>query len=173
MNSLIQYCPVCGKKQFHPRDEKSWQCGACGFLFYRNPATAVAAIIECHGELLFAVRGRDPQAGKLDLPGGFVDLDESAEQALQRELGEELGLQPVAANYMASFPNTYPYAGVDYRTVDLVYRIELARRPELQAADDIVATRWIAMDAIPFEQVAFKSTRNALRHYIAAAFHRQ
>jgi len=90
---------------------------------------------------------------------------------LQRELVEELGLQDVAAQYMASFPNTYPYAGVDYQTVDLIYVVELSERPDLQAADDVVAIRWVAIDAIPFEEIAFDSIRNALRYYTTSDFH--
>jgi ADP-ribose pyrophosphatase YjhB (NUDIX family) len=174
LNSPFQYCPACGDKRFGRRHDSSWQCGACDFLLYRSPAAAVAAIIEHRGDILFTVRAKDPQAGKLDLPGGFVDNHETAEQALQRELGEELGLWEMpAARYLASFPNTYPYAGVDYQTLDLIYLIKLAERPALQADDDIVAIHWIATEEIPFEQVAFKSIRNALRYYVASDFQQQ
>lgn len=172
MNNRFQYCPICGKKQFVRRNEKSWQCGACAFLLYQNPGAAVAAIIAYEGDILFAVRAHDPQAGKLDLPGGFVDNDETAEQALRRELDEELGLQRIQARYMASFPNTYPYAGVDYRTLDLIYVIELSERPEMRAADDVAAIRWIPAEAIPYEQIAFESARDALRYYTASVFQR-
>jgi len=171
LNNPLPFCPACGRRQFGRRCEKSWQCGACGFLLYLNPGAAVAAIIKYQRDILFAVRAHDPQAGKLDLPGGFVDNHETAEQALQRELVEELGLQDVAAQYMASFPNTYPYAGVDYQTVDLIYVVELSERPDLQAADDVVAIRWVAIDAIPFEEIAFDSIRNALRYYTTSDFH--
>jgi ADP-ribose pyrophosphatase YjhB (NUDIX family) len=138
-----------------------------------NPGAAVAAIITYQGDILFGVRAHDPQVGKLDLPGGFVDNHETGEQALRRELHEELGLKDVSARYMASFPNTYHYAGVDYQTLDLIYVIELGERPSLQAADDILAIRWIAVEDIPFEQIAFDSARNALRYYTSSVFQRQ
>ncbi len=138
-----------------------------------NPGAAVAAIIEHRGDILFAVRAHDPQAGMLDLPGGFVDNDETAEQALWRELEEELGLKDVPARYLASFPNSYPYGGVDYRTLDLIYLIELAEKPPLRADDDIVAIRWIPADSIPYEQIAFSSVRDALRYYTASVRQRQ
>jgi len=174
LNNPFHYCPACGEKRFGRRNDISWQCGACDFLLYRNPAAAVAAIIEHQGDILFVIRAKDPQAGKLDLPGGFVDNHETAEQALQRELGEELGLRNIpAARYLASFPNTYPYAGVDYQTLDLIYLIKLAERPVLQADDEIMAVRWIATEEIPFEQVAFKSICEALRYYKSSDFQRQ
>jgi len=169
----LRYCPACGGASFDVHSEKSRQCAGCGFLLYLNPGAAVAAIIEHAGEILFAVRAHDPAAGLLDLPGGFVDNQETAEQALWRELHEELGLEPVAATYMASFPNTYPYGGVDYQTLDLIYRVALQERPRVQAADDIVAVRWIAVDDIPYEQIAFASVRRALRHYCSVAARRE
>lgn len=117
-----------------------------------------------HGtEILFAVRAGAPQAGKLDLPGGFVDNDESGEASLLRELDEELGLTGIDPRYMASFPNTYPYAGVVYKTLDLIYLVELDEKPELRPADDVAGIRWISADAIPFEELAFESVRRALR----------
>jgi ADP-ribose pyrophosphatase YjhB (NUDIX family) len=125
----------------------------------------VAAIIVHQGEVLFAVRAREPQAGKLDLPGGFVDNDETAEEALSRELAEELGLQGVRARYMASFPNTYPYAGIEYKTVDLIYLVALDERPSLRSGDDVAGMRWIHVADIPFEQLAFDSVRRALKYF--------
>ena len=165
MKRSLQFCPVCGQDGFKSTSEKSWRCAGCGFVFYQNTAAAVAAIIVCAGEILFAVRAREPQAGKLDLPGGFVDNDEAAEKALARELQEELGLESIVPRYMASFPNTYPYGGVDYKTVDLIYVIELPEPPSLDPADDVAGVRWVNAAAVPFEQVAFDSIRKAIRHF--------
>lgn len=147
--------------------DKSWRCSHCDFLWYQNTAAAAAAIVVHGGEILFAVRAGAPQAGKLDLPGGFVDNDESGEASLLRELDEELGLTGVDPRFMASFPNTYPYAGVEYKTLDLVYLVELDEKPALQPADDVAAIRWISVDAIPFAELAFDSVHRALRCFLA------
>ena len=127
-----------------------------------NPSAATAAIIEHAGEILFVVRAKEPAAGMLDLPGGFVDAGESVEEALARELEEELGLKNVQAQYMGSFPNVYPYAGVTYRTIDLIYTARLETRPDLNAADDVLEIVWIDCNNIPFDRIAFASTRNAI-----------
>jgi mutator protein MutT len=161
----IRFCPDCGEQTFRPESGKSWRCASCDFVLYQNTAAAVAAIILHQGEVLFVVRAHEPQAGKLDLPGGFVDNDETAEEALSRELAEELGLQVVGASYMASFPNTYPYAGIEYKTVDFIYLVALDERPPLRPADDVAGVRWIDAVDIPFEQVAFDSVRRALKYF--------
>ena len=147
--------------------DKSWCCDSCNFVFYQNTAAAVAAIVVCAGEVLLVVRAHEPRAGKLDLPGGFVDNDETAEQALARELDEELGLKHVRPRYMVSFPNTYPFGGIDYKTVDLIYVVELDARPPLQAADDVAEIRWIPAASIRPEDLAFGSIRNALDYFRA------
>jgi ADP-ribose pyrophosphatase YjhB (NUDIX family) len=162
----IRFCPHCGEQAFDPVSERSWRCSSCDFLWYQNTAAAVSAIIVYAGQILFAVRAREPQAGMLDLPGGFVDNGESGEASLLRELDEELGLTGVGLRYLASFPNTYPYAGVEYRTLDLIYLVELDARPELQPADDVAAVRWLSADAVPYEDIAFASVRAALRYYL-------
>ncbi len=163
----ISYCPHCGEHSLQSDSSKSWRCARCDFLWYQNTAAAVAAIIVQADEILFAVRAGAPQAGKLDLPGGFVDNDESAEESLLRELDEELGLKNVQPKYLCSFPNTYPFAGIEYKTLDLIYWIELRQRPRLQAADDVAAIRWLHPDAVPMEAVAFDSVRRALGYFRA------
>ncbi len=167
MTRSIRFCPHCGEPSLQPVSDKSWRCASCEFLWYQNTAAAVAAIIVQADDVLLAVRAGAPQAGKLDLPGGFVDNDESAEQSLLRELDEELGLRGVEPHYLCSFPNTYPYAGIDYKTLDLIYWIELPRRPHLRAADDVAAVRWLPVDAVPLEEVAFDSVRRALGYFRA------
>jgi NAD+ diphosphatase len=169
MKRSIRYCPGCGKDSFRSASEKSWRCAECDFVLYQNTAAAVAAIIVHDGHILFAVRAGEPSAGKLDLPGGFVDNDETAEHALARELDEELGLRDFDARYMASFPNTYPYAGIDYKTADFIYIVELLERPALRPADDVSGLRWLPLAEVPMDEVAFDSIRNALRHFRASA----
>jgi len=69
--------------------------------------------------MVVLVRGREPGKGGWDLPGGFVDPGETAEEALQREVREEVGLEVAATRYLGSWPNTYEYGGIRYRTLDL------------------------------------------------------
>ncbi len=87
---LLKFCPSCGEDTLQQHCMKSLQCAICQCTLFLNTAAGVGAIITCGEELLLAIRGREPCAGKLDIPGGFVDYGETAEQALARELREEL-----------------------------------------------------------------------------------
>ena len=74
------------------------------FIYYFNPSSAVACFIRnSRGELLLVRRAKEPAKGRLDLPGGFVDMHESAEEAAQREVKEEqASTSPVAAIFFPS-----------------------------------------------------------------------
>lgn len=157
---------MCGSSGFQSDNTQSSTCSGCGFVFYINAAAAVSAIIECGECILLVTRARQPQKGKLDLPGGFVDHGETAEQALLRELHEELALPETQSQYLFSYPNHYPYKGFTYRTLDLFYLLSLETRPDLISADDISGYQWINSGNIPFENIAFESVTKALQQYL-------
>ena len=93
MEQIFTYCPHCGSKDIEFPNLVRFLCHQCGFVYYHNIAAAVAVIFRREREILFAVRNIDPDKGKLDLPGGFIDPDENAEAAACREVNEELGLE--------------------------------------------------------------------------------
>lgn len=131
------YCPVCGSKEFTELNEKAKQCNACRFIYYFNPSAAVACFIRNpKGELLFVRRAKEPAKGTLDLAGGFVDMDETAEDAVRREVKEETGLDVTEIHYLFSIPNIYPYAGFEVHTVDLFYECTVADFNPAKAEDD-------------------------------------
>lgn len=89
----FQFCPVCGSNHFEINNIKSKKCKDCGFSYYLNPSSAtVALILNSKEELLAVRRKKDPAKGALDLPGGFVDMDETGEEGMAREVKEETGL---------------------------------------------------------------------------------
>lgn len=165
--SPIRYCPQCASLALSWPSAKHFRCNDCGFLLYLNVAAAVAAIIECQGKILFGVRKNEPQRGMLDLPGGFVDPGESVEQALRRELQEELGLALRSADYLFSYPNRYEYCSIIYDTLDIIFLVQLDAMPQIQAADDLAELLWVEREAIMFEQIGFSSLRQAVQRYLA------
>ena len=111
-------------------------------------------------------RARDPKAGMLDLPGGFVEPQETAEQGLLRELKEELGFQfEHHGNYICSSTNQYEYANVVYNTLDLFFHIKLDKKPGLSVGDDVAAYKWMHIDEIPQNKIAFDSIKHAITFY--------
>lgn len=138
------FCPSCGSKHFEPRDEKSKQCATCGFLFYLNASSAtVGLIINDKNELLVATRAKDPAKGTYDLPGGFVDLDETVEVGMRREIKEETNLEVTDLKYLFSIPNHYMYADFQYFTVDMIFRCKVSSFENMQASDDVASLQFI------------------------------
>ena len=91
---VLKYCPKCGSPEFYKAGDRSLKCKDCGFHYFNNSSAAVAALVQNEeGKLMLVKRGVEPHYGKLDLPGGFVDPGETAEDAVRRELSEELGLK--------------------------------------------------------------------------------
>ncbi len=165
--SAALFCPNCGEKAFLPIARKKLTCADCEFQFYRNAASAVAAVILFEDELLLGKRGRNPCKGLLDLPGGFVDPGESLEAALFRELEEELGLHVNKASYVCSGSNRYHYANVEYDTTDAFFEIRFDERPVVKAMDDLEAVVWLKLREIELDQFAFASQQQLLRqHYL-------
>ncbi len=118
---------------------------------------------------MVTLRAAQPGRGSLDLPGGFVDHAETAEQALRRELLEELGLdlEPGALRLLGTYPNIYPYRAMVYRTLDLVYLAEFDEFPLLRPADDVAAARWIPLSEVEPADFAFESIRAALADFLS------
>ena len=91
---LFKYCPKCGSPHFEVNNEKSKRCADCGFVYYFNSSAAtVAFILNDKNELLVCRRGKEPAKGTLDLSGGFIDMHETGEEGVAREVLEETGLQ--------------------------------------------------------------------------------
>jgi mutator protein MutT len=113
-------------------------CGTCSKTFFINAASAVIALIRnSEGKFLFTRRKNDPAAGKLDFPGGFVDIGERSEDAVAREVKEELDLDLTKVTYYTSIPNRYLYGGITYFTLDSVYLCECGDLSGISANDDI------------------------------------
>lgn len=159
------FCPSCGKQNFKPVDSKQYRCGDCDYTFFQNTAGTVGGIIRCGDHILLAVRGRNPSIGMLDLPGGFVDPDESFEAALAREIEEELQLKYDQANYLYSAHNTYLYKNVEYKTVDAIFEIPFEQRPDVTPGDDVSEICWLKPEEIDLNDIAFDSIRWAITRY--------
>jgi len=163
----FQYCPVCGSHAFDIHNEKSKQCRACGFIYYLNPLSATAAfILDSQGRLLVARRGKEPAKGTLDLPGGFVDMYETGEAGILREIREETGLELQAPRYLFSIPNRYRYSGMTIHTLDMFYRAEVDDNAMPQAADDAAELMWMPLDKVNPKDFGLQSISQAVDRFL-------
>lgn len=163
----FEFCPRCARRGQRDLARGAFRCDACGFVYFFNPATAAAAfILNAVGEVLFIRRAKEPAKGKLALPGGFVDAGETAEEAVRREIREEVGLEMDSIAYLDSQPNEYPYKEVAYPVLDLFF-VGRAKAAETAAAlDGVESYCWLRPETVAAEDIAFSSIRNALAAYL-------
>ena len=165
----FHYCPVCGSPRFEVNDFKSKRCCDCGFVYYFNPAGAVVAlIVNERDELLVAIRAEAPAQGTLDLIGGFADCGETAEQAMQREIKEETGMDIDQGDmhYLFSRPNTYLYSGLTVHTMDLFYLCRVSSKCSIKAHDDVASCRWTPLTDIHPELFGLDSIREGVTEFL-------
>ncbi len=164
--NVLKYCPKCGSPEFNFEGERSFLCAGCGFHFFINSSAAVAALIENEkGELLLTIRAFNPNKGMLDLPGGFVDPLESVENALKREISEELNINIEEMYYLASFPNEYPFSGYTVYTTDIAFICKVKDWANLKIQDDISDIKFVTPETIEWEQVCAASIKNIIKTY--------
>ena len=171
---IISFCPKCGASDFTFDSEKAFNCGSCGFRYYINPAPAVAAILQApDGRIVLTRRKFDPGAGKFDLPGGFVDMMEPAENAVRREILEELGVTVTSMKFLASFPNEYAFRGISYFTCDLAFVCETSGLSKMQPSDDVDEAVLVSPYEIDYNSISFPSVISILKTYIETLDHKK
>ncbi|MDR0895844.1 MAG: NUDIX domain-containing protein [Prevotellaceae bacterium] len=161
--TLFRYCPRCGSEHFEVHNEKSKRCAHCGFVYYFSSAAATVAVItNDRRELLVCRRAKDPAKGTLDLPGGFIDMYETGEEGVRREVREETGLEVLSADYLFSLPNIYEYSGFMVHTLDLFFGCTVADARRLEAADDVAAAFFLPLSEIHPEDFGLESVRKGM-----------
>lgn len=138
-------------------------CNDCGFVYYMNASAAVATfIMNDKNELLVCKRAKEPAKGKLDLPGGFVDGNETADEAIKREIAEELNAKVIESKYIFSLPNDYEYSGLTVPTLDMFFVCKLDNYENLQAADDVESIQFIAFDELNIDDFGLNSIKKGI-----------
>jgi ADP-ribose pyrophosphatase YjhB (NUDIX family) len=168
----FRFCPVCGQP-LEPRvlkatEPKRLVCtsAACGFVFYLDPKIAVGTVIRMPDERIVLVRRAiEPGYGKWVFPGGYVDRGEEITLAAIREAREEAGLEVRIDRLI----NIYSYAG---RTPIIVVYAATYLGGELAVDDEGLEARAFDEASIPWGELAFRSTFEALRDYFTRSSRR-
>ena len=160
----FEFCPRCGSKHFNINGERSRQCTDCEFTYYANASASTAAIImNSKGEILLTTRAFEPAKGKLDLPGGFVDMNETAEEALIRELKEELNINANNPTYLFSLPNEYNFSGITIHTLDMFFKIEVDDDIKIKTDDDVASAQFYDLKLVNIEEIGLNSIKKAIK----------
>jgi 8-oxo-dGTP diphosphatase len=137
-----------------------WQCPACGYVQYENPVPGVGVLIEHESQLVLVQRDRPPRAGEWALPSGFIEADESVEDAAVREALEETGLhiELIELFGVYSFPEGPPRSGLI-----IFYRARPLNIDEMRAGDDARAVGLFRTDEFP--PICFRTHREVLARW--------
>lgn len=151
---VLKFCPKCGSPHFDISGDRSLKCSDCGFHFFVNASAAVAALVtDGKNRLMLVTRGIEPHYGKLDLPGGFVDHNESVETAVKRELFEELGMKVKSVEYISSAPNEYIFSGFSVFTIDMAFEVIPESIDNLKPMDDILEYRFYTENEFNYDDI--------------------
>jgi ADP-ribose pyrophosphatase YjhB (NUDIX family) len=158
----FRHCPRCGSASYRI-EGTSFACEKCQFLYFFNPAAAAGAFLKhARKGWLFIRRARDPARHKLALPGGFIEVGETAEAGLRREIFEEVGVTVPKLTYLCSQPNSYGYREILYPVLDLFYIGRISRASAIRPLEDVAEIEWVqTLDVDPAE-IAFPSIRAAV-----------
>jgi len=133
-------------------------CSECSFVFYLDPKLVACAIVEKNGSIVLLKRDIEPEKGKWVMPGGYVDRGEVVKDAIHRETEEECGIEIRLNNLLG----VYSYPG--QLEVVIVYMAEYLSG-NLTVGDETQAVKLFNPKEIPWQDLAFESTRDALRDY--------
>ena len=156
-----RFCPRCASEA-EVSFPRSIACPACGYRAYYNPKPVAAAIPRTEdGRLWLLRRGFDPQAGRWTIPGGFVDLGESVEDAARREVREELAIEVELGGLVGA------YSREDDRVLLVVFGGQARGRPQTTA--EAVEVGAFEPHELPWHELPFWSTERALRDALRTA----
>ena len=163
----FRFCPSCGQRltprRLKPADRERMTCPACDFVQYLDPKVAVGTIIRTDDRRLVLVRRAiEPGYGLWVFPGGYVDRGEHIVGAAVREAREESGL----IVRIDGLVNIYSYAGT---TPIIIVYSATAIGGELCTDEECLEARLFSSGEIPWDELAFRSTRDALSDYYSKA----
>ena len=169
---MFRFCPVCAA----PLESRLLKAGeplrlvctssSCGFVFYLDPKLAVGTVIRDASERIVLVRRAiEPGYGKWVFPGGYVDRGEEVRAAAVREAREETGLDI----RLDELIDIYSYAG---RIPVIVVYAATMLGGCLACDDEGLEARFFEPGEIPWEELAFRSTREALEKCVGASIRR-
>jgi ADP-ribose pyrophosphatase YjhB (NUDIX family) len=163
---VYNFCPTCAgtleRRQLKPGEPERPVCTRCGQIVYLDPKVAVGTIARTSDDGIVLVRRAiEPGYGLWVFPGGYVDRGEAVTTAAIREAREEAGLDVE----LDGLVNIYSYA--KRSLIVIVYAARVVGG-QLCTDDECLEARIFAADELPWEHLAFHSTTQALRDFLAS-----
>jgi 8-oxo-dGTP diphosphatase len=172
MLETYRFCPACGgaleERLLKAGEPQRLVCTSCGHIHYLDPKVAVGTIITGlppgDNRIVLVRRAIEPGYGLWVFPGGYVDRGEEVTEAARREAREEAGLDV----RLDGLVNIYSYPG---RPLVIIVYSATAIGGELCTDDESLEARLFTPDEIPWTELAFRSTHDALRDFLGGRIH--
>lgn len=140
------------------------KCATCGWVHYHNSRTTVSALMFRGGKILLCRRANEPFKGKWDIPGGYIEEKETPEDALRREMKEELGIEIEKEKLLAVIgPTYYPFGGQELYNTDIYYVAKSVGEPKPVNNSDVASIDWFSPENLP--DMAFDTNVQAIEEW--------
>lgn len=158
----FEFCPSCATELEDADDGAGKECPSCERRWYPNSSPTVGAAIVRDGRALITKRGREPEKGKFDIPGGFLEAGEEPLAGLRREIGEELGVEIDVSIDDVVQMETHRY-GKDGGYVLAIGFFARMTSGEPTPADDVADIKWVSLGEVDDVDFAWEHDRELVR----------
>jgi ADP-ribose pyrophosphatase YjhB (NUDIX family) len=162
----VRFCPLCGgamqSRLIAPENVKRKVCDVCGFVHFPGPKLVAGCLVIDDGKVLLLKRGNEPALGKWTFPGGYVDFGENATDAAIRETREEVGMRvelDKVLDVMTDASNP---------SLTLVVYLAKPLGDAATTSEEATEVRYFGPDEIPWHELAFPTTLEALTAWVAS-----
>ena len=158
-----QYCSNCGKNntQGHIDGNIRYHCEHCNTIHYQNPKPTATLICPKDNSILLGRRAFNPGKGEWGLPGGFMELNETLNEAALRELKEETNLEGEVTKILGTCSHYGSIFG-DILLIGLEVNIKIWDC--MAAGDDVSGLQLFSIDKLP--ELAFDCHRKIVSYYL-------
>jgi NADH pyrophosphatase NudC (nudix superfamily) len=163
----FRFCPADGTELVDSGNDSGDRCPQCDRTWYHNAAPTAGAAIVDGSRALVTKRAREPEKGRFDVPGGFLEAEEGPIEGLKREVREELGIDVDVSlsDLVQMVPHPYGDDG-DY-VLSLGFKARYVGG-DPTPADDVADVQWVTaadLDAVDF---AWEHDRDLVRKALGA-----
>ena len=156
-----RFCPADGTRLGEPRPSGGANCPHCGRSWYRSSSPAVGTVIVEDGKALVTVRAGEPEKGRLDLPGGFLEVGEHPTDGIVRETREELGVE-IEVMGDPILPEVHTYGPDGGYVLPIGFRARIVSGNP-NPTDDVADIRWISLEEVDDADFAWEHDRRMVR----------
>jgi ADP-ribose pyrophosphatase YjhB (NUDIX family) len=160
----VKFCPLCGAamepRMLMPENAERKVCIRCGFVLFPGPKLVAGCFVIDAARLLLIRRGNPPALGKWTFPGGYVDFGENAAEAALRETREEVAMRVALGPLLGVFNDS---------AITVVVYLATPGKESPSLSEEASEVRYFAPDDIPWRDLAFPTTTDAVTAWVALA----